>query len=159
MEKTKTAEEILAKHAKNYKKTIDLNEKTLFHLQLNGFEAVHAMEEYADQFKDERQKDVSWLKELIDIRNKLYNQMPASGEIDAWAMVHVVKSHINDIDVLCSRINSLAESGDAVAFAEWIHKENYRRVANVEILWGKGHENENYTTQQLYSLFKERGAK
>ena len=42
-----TIEDVLAKHAKNYKKTIEENDKSLYHLVLNGFEAINFAKEWA----------------------------------------------------------------------------------------------------------------
>lgn len=42
-----TAEEFIAKHSINYKKTIEKDEKSLYHLVMNGFEARNAMIEFA----------------------------------------------------------------------------------------------------------------
>lgn len=62
-----TKEEILAKHSRNYKKTIERDEKTLYDLQLNGFEAINAMDEYAEQ---EAVAFVKWWEEnTIDRAN------------------------------------------------------------------------------------------
>jgi len=44
---TPTIEDVLAKHAKNYKKTVEENEKSLYHLVLNGFEAINFAKEWA----------------------------------------------------------------------------------------------------------------
>lgn len=47
MKKIPTAQEIMAKHSSNYKKTIELNEKPLFNLSINGHECINAMIEFA----------------------------------------------------------------------------------------------------------------
>lgn len=47
---------------------------------------------------------VIWLNELIDIRNKLYNDLPTGGDIKAWDLLQMIKWHINDIDNFCSLI-------------------------------------------------------
>lgn len=41
------AQLILAKHAKNYNKTVEKDEKPLYNLSLNGHEAINAMIEFA----------------------------------------------------------------------------------------------------------------
>jgi hypothetical protein len=46
-----TPEQVLALHAKNYNKTVEQDEKSLYFLQLNGFEAINAMKAYAAQFQ------------------------------------------------------------------------------------------------------------
>ena len=40
------SEKILANHAKNYTKTVDRDEKSLYFLSLNGYEAINAMMEF-----------------------------------------------------------------------------------------------------------------
>jgi hypothetical protein len=46
-----TPEQVLALHAKNYNKTVEQDEKSLYFLQLNGHEAINAMKAYAAQFQ------------------------------------------------------------------------------------------------------------
>lgn len=46
-----------------------------------------------------------WLKELIDIRNKLYNSLPTGEDNGTWDLLQMIKWHINDLDVFCSRIS------------------------------------------------------
>lgn len=58
-----TKEEILVKYSKNYKKTVERDEKTLYHLQINGYEAMLMMSEYASQ---EVEKERERAKEEID---------------------------------------------------------------------------------------------
>ncbi len=41
---------------------------------------------------------------------------------------------------------------EAIEFAEWIGNNNYKRVVNGT--WGKSFENENFTSEQLYQLFR-----
>jgi hypothetical protein len=40
---------------------------------------------------------IARLKELTDIRNKLYDALP-SGEISAWDLIQIIKWHLNDLD-------------------------------------------------------------
>lgn len=65
METPPTAREILAKHAKNYAKTVERDEKTLYHLSLNGFEAINAMVEFGRLCASEALKAASKVKLLV----------------------------------------------------------------------------------------------
>jgi hypothetical protein len=51
-----------------------------------------------------------WLKELVDIRNKFYNNIPSTEWMDYPEIVRYIKWLINDIDNLCSRAAANLES-------------------------------------------------
>ena len=88
-------EKILAKHAKNYNKTVEQDEKSLYFLSLNGFEAIRAMEEYAAQFQSKEELDKERLIALLKIEvqdrayhaGKMWNEKAAQIQEDieeAW---------------------------------------------------------------------------
>lgn len=75
------------------------------------------------------------LKELIDIRNKLYDALP-DGNIDAFELIQIIKWHINDIDNFCSRIAALSQNNSE----GWVRFEDKLPEAGQEvfIVWPSG---------------------
>lgn len=50
------------------------------------------------------------LKELINIRNKLYEELPVGDNIDAFELLQMIKWHLNDIDNFCFNFSSVLEN-------------------------------------------------
>lgn len=73
---------------------------------------ISAMEEYKTQSQQPTSpasinvEPVIWLKELVDIRNKLYNDLPVGElpETKVWDLIQMIKWHINDLDNFASRV-------------------------------------------------------
>ena len=58
--------------------------------------------------------DSGLVKELVSIRNKLYNELP-TGEIKAFDLITLIKWHINDLDIFCSKLaaaSTVSEAGE-----------------------------------------------
>lgn len=113
-------------------------------------------------------KEVELVQELIDLRNKLYDELP-SGEIKAWDLIQVIKWHVNDLDNYTTKLSAALQpkkdisdkelGEEAIEFAEWILNNRYNwdwKKRRYVAAWNNYSE---HTTKDLYNIFKTKNSK
>ena len=113
-------------------------------LQQSANELIEEIERHKGAMQEQAQPAGYTRDQVLKLRNELFDSLP-SGELSAFDLIKIIKSHIEKLDNLAS-ISPAQDSGDAVRFGEFILKES---ILPRDTNWFDA--GKHYTTTDLYN--------